>query len=116
MTPAEVFARAMNQPRAERGGPLQDNIFKGTKIASAYQVIPEYQGLKWPDNNERTNLLERTHVNSLRVGFVLLILHFTGAESFANLTAPNAYYVVTTEFQDNCIHALGAGLQEPSVQ
>ena len=101
MTPAEVFARALTQPRAEGGGPLQDNIFKGTKIASAYPVIPEYQGLKWPDNHERASLLERTQVNSLRVGFVLPILHFTGVESFANLTAPDAYYVVTAEFQDN---------------
>jgi hypothetical protein len=81
---------------------LQDNIFKGTKITSAYQVLPEYQGLKWLDNNERANLLERTQVNSLRVGFVLPILHFTWAESFANLTPPDAYYVVVTaEFQDN---------------
>jgi len=100
MTPEAVFARARTQPSGPAGLP-KDTIFSGTKIASAYGVIPEHRCLQWPDNNERSGLMARAQVNSLRAGFVLPILHFTGPESFATLNEPDGYYIVIAEYQDN---------------
>jgi len=45
--------------------------------------------------------MARAQVNSLRVGFVLPILHFAGPESFATLNEPDGYYIVIAEYQDN---------------
>ena len=79
----------------------QDNIFTGIEIASAYATLPEYLALKWPDNDARSNLMARKQVHSLRMGFVIPVLHFTGMESFAILTSSDAYYMVIAEYPDN---------------
>ena len=76
---AALFSQTRN------GGPAaipQDNIFSGIKIASAYATLPEYLALKWPDNDERSNLMAHTAVHSLRMGFVLPVLHFAGMNSW----------------------------------
>jgi hypothetical protein len=79
----------------------KDTIFSGIKIANAYQIIPEYNALKWPSTHERSLMMERVPVTTLRVGYVLPILNFTGPESYESLTEPDAYYVITTEYHDN---------------
>ena len=92
---AAIFSQTRN------GGTVttpQDDIFNGIKIASAYATFPEYLALKWPDNDARSNLMARTQVHSLRMGFEIYVLHFSGMESFATLTSPDAYYVVIAEY------------------
>jgi len=92
----------------------QDNIFTGIESVSAYATLPEYLTLKWPDNDARSNLMARTQVHSLRMGFVITVLHFTGMESFATLAAPDAYYVVIAEYPDNSTRLLSLANKNPA--
>ena len=58
--------------------------------------------------------MARTQVHSLRMGFVIPVLHFTGLESFATLAAPDAYYVVIAEYPDNSTRLLSLAYKNPA--
>ena len=98
-----VFPALAPRPLAPTGPApaATDSLFVGVKLASAYTYLGEYPGLQWPTTDDRAKLLARTPVQALRPGMVVLALTCTGTESFRNLLAPDAYYVVTAEYPDN---------------
>jgi hypothetical protein len=108
-----IFPPQEVPPTPSRGGgptpppvthPLRDNIFSGVKIACTYTYIPEHKALHWPSDEDRASLMERTSVSVLRrAGMVIPVLQFGGIESLATLVEPDAYYVVTAEYPDNCM-------------
>ena len=79
-----------------------DSLFVGVKLASAYTYLKEYPGSQWPTTNDP--------------GIVVLALTCAGPESFRNLLAPDAYYVVNYRRIPGELYAPGPRLRKPRVQ